>query len=254
MDHDLEAEEEIPFLDARGDYQRLSFEEGNSLDASDDDERYPGNSGFVSEEVLTDSESSSDLTVTTTSSTAQRSSWCLPLQYVLHVNLIPDSDGISIGSVQLVEGMFAVKFLKFLLITYFFIGVVHSLVPFVTDDRDRDLQLWQIWVFDGNLIAMDTMIFFVVGRLWKQRGIDHLAWIGWVVVCNLYFEGQQFFPFLQHSTTLYEMHCRKFSQELLCCKIALDYQYHVYCGAPVFRPVEMRVPVVVLRYHLVKIC
>lgn len=62
-------------------------------------------------------------------------------------------------------------------------------------------------VFDGNLIVLDCVIFFLVGRLWRQRGVDHLGWIIPMVVCNVYFESQPYFPWLSHSLTLYQMHC-----------------------------------------------
>jgi hypothetical protein len=124
----------------------------------------------------------------------------------LHKTLLPDN-GISIGNHPLVEGSFTIKLLKFILLTFGSIAFVHTLVAKFTDDRDRSLKLWHIWVFDGNLIVTDCVVFFLVGRLHRQRGVDHLAWILPMILCNLYFESQTFFPWLQHSLTLYQMHC-----------------------------------------------
>jgi hypothetical protein len=47
----------------------------------------------------------------------------------------------------------------------------------------------------------------LVGRMWQKTGIDHLFFIGTALLSNLYFEAQNFFPFLQHSVSLYQMHC-----------------------------------------------
>ena len=62
-------------------------------------------------------------------------------------------------------------------------------------------------VYDGQPILMDTMFFFVIGRLYEQRGIDHLAWLGVMLASGLFTSMETIFPFLQHSVTLYSMHC-----------------------------------------------
>ena len=145
--------------------------------------------------------------VTVESSVADRDSWWI---HALHKPLIPDVEW-AIRDVPLLEGTFTVKLLKFIGFTFVCIAFVHwFLVSLKVTDRDQSLKLWQIWVFDGNLITSDCLVFFVVGRLWKQRGIDHLAWIGMAALANIYFESQQYFKFLEHSFTLYEMHCCTF--------------------------------------------
>jgi hypothetical protein len=128
-------------------------------------------------------------------------------QGAFHTTLIPD-DVCTIRNLTIAEGPFTIKLLKFILITFLAIGFMHWLIV-VSSSKDRDLHLkiWEIWVYNGNLITSDCIVFFLVGRLWKQRGIDHLAWIGMVLLSNLYFESQQYVSFLQHSLTLYEMSC-----------------------------------------------
>lgn len=54
---------------------------------------------------------------------------------------------------------------------------------------------------------MDVLSFYLVGRLYNQRGVDHFGWILWVVLANIYSSVITLMPFLQHSFTLYEMHC-----------------------------------------------
>jgi hypothetical protein len=128
-------------------------------------------------------------------------------QGALHTTLIADN-ACTIRNVTIVEDPFAIKLLKFIVFTFLAIGFLHWLIV-VSSSKDRDLHLkfWELWVYNGNLITSDCIVFFLVGRLWKQRGIDHLAWIGMVLLANLYFESQQYVSFLQHSLTLYEMSC-----------------------------------------------
>lgn len=125
---------------------------------------------------------------------------------IFHRTLMPDY-GISICDHPLVEGSFTVKLLKFILLTFGSIALIHFIVSKLFSDRDQNLKLWHIWVFEGDQIVADCVIFFLVGRMWRQRGVDHLAWILPMIICNVYFESQNFFPWLQHSATLYEMHC-----------------------------------------------
>jgi len=125
---------------------------------------------------------------------------------ILHKNLLPDV-GVVIGDFPLVEGEFTMKLLKFVLLTFASIAIVHELVKNFTDDRDRAMTLRTIWKYDTNLIISDCVVFFVVGRMWRQRGVDHLAWIIPMIVCNIYFECQTYFTWIRHSVSLFEIHC-----------------------------------------------
>lgn len=128
---------------------------------------------------------------------------------VLHTNVLPDSQ-IGTEGTYLPDGSLPLKLLKFIGLTVAMIACIHTFVrtisPF-SSDRDKKLKLWQIAAFEGNYIISDCIIFFMVGRLWKQRGVDHIAWILILLACNVYFECQHFFSWLRHSATLYEMHC-----------------------------------------------
>ncbi|KAG7367177.1 hypothetical protein IV203_029847 [Nitzschia inconspicua] len=125
---------------------------------------------------------------------------------MFHRTLMPDQ-GIQIQGYPVVEGSFTIKLLKFILWTFLLTAIIHVIVGKLFSDRDKSLQLWHIWVFDGELMVRDTVVFFLVGRMWQKQGIDHIAFIGTALLANMYFEAQNFVPFLQHSVTLYQMHC-----------------------------------------------
>jgi hypothetical protein len=113
-----------------------------------------------------------------------------------------DDDNIDLPSAT-------VKLLKFLALTFLGIFGLHWMVSHRTNHRDLYLRVWHLWVFQGNLIVRDTIVFFWVGRLWRrqQRGVDHLSWILVVVLSNVYLESQHYVSFLRHSATLFEIHC-----------------------------------------------
>jgi hypothetical protein len=129
-----------------------------------------------------------------------------PVGSFFYETLLPDQDWKIFGKV-VVEGGFSVKLTKFLLLTIGGIYWLHWLVSHRQGHRDEELQAWQIWVFDMGLIVRDAVIFFLVGRLWHKRGVDHWAWAGTVLACNAFLEMQHYVPWLQHSLTMYEMHC-----------------------------------------------
>lgn len=125
---------------------------------------------------------------------------------ILFHTLFPDEDW-KLRDKVLVEGGLPVKLVKFVTFTLASIFYVHWLVSHRQGHRDEQLRAWQIWSFDGGLIVEDAVVFFVVGRMWRKRGVDHFLWAAIVLVCNGFLEMQHYVPWLRHSFTLYEMHC-----------------------------------------------
>lgn len=187
----------------------------DSDEYSDEGEGEGERTGFLRTYPLADKTTSSKHQTTTTlfaraamaiRRRRQRPGWDMNW---LHKTLIPDG-GLSIRGHVLIEAggsNFATKLLKFIAYTFFSIGVVHVVVAHLFDDRDRALTVAAIWRYEADLIARDCLVFFVVGRLWEKNGIDHLAWMGTALLANVYFESQNFVWFLQHSVTLFQMHC-----------------------------------------------
>ena len=125
---------------------------------------------------------------------------------VLYSQLFSD-DGFS-REWTILEGSSSIKLFKFTLLTFFSIGGLHWLVSNLrAHHRDARLTIRDLIIFDGGLIMRDIVIFFLVGRLWQQRGVDHGLWVGIIVLTNLYFESLHYIPLARHSVSLYEMHC-----------------------------------------------
>jgi len=135
------------------------------------------------------------------------SSWKKKIERVLQRTLLPDNIVPSVGSLKVVEGPFTIKLLKFILLSFAFIVTVHGIVPYLTDDRDRNLRLRQMLVFEGNLIVSDLIVFFLVGRMWRHNGVDRLEFVLWGILANMFLQTEPYIRFLQHSVSLYEMHC-----------------------------------------------
>jgi hypothetical protein len=127
-------------------------------------------------------------------------------QRFLYKTLLPDHKWTFCG-INLVDGAPALKLIKFVLLTAIIMVSMHWLVRRM-DWEHNELALQDLYMYESGQIVMDAIVFFAVGRLWKQRGVDHLAWIGWCLLANLYSSYITNFAFLRHSFTLYEIHCK----------------------------------------------
>lgn len=88
-------------------------------------------------------------------------------------------------------------------------------------ENDPTLRLRDVWRYEGNLIVTDCMFYFVVGRLWRQRGIDHFQWLSIMTLSMMYSSAITNFHMFQHAFTLFEMHCRWPWQLWFFCLLAI---------------------------------
>jgi hypothetical protein len=96
-----------------------------------------------------------------------------------HATALPDHEVILFGR-RLVDGESAVKLLKFLGMTFASVALMHAVVVDFVSDRDRWLTFTDIWVFEGDAIIRDCVVFFVVGRLWRKKAwTASVGFYGW---------------------------------------------------------------------------
>ena len=75
-------------------------------------------------------------------------------------------------------------------------------------EHREGLTLSDIWLYEGNSILLDCIVFFSVGRLYSQQlSVDHVLWMFLAFTSSMYTSVLPKFKFLQHSVTLFEMHC-----------------------------------------------
>lgn len=116
--------------------------------------------------------------------------------------IFPDSDW-KFGDNIVVEGGFQVKLIKFILFTFGGIFLLRCLMT----KKQEHVVARQVWRYESGLISRDTLVFFLVGRLSKQKGVDHALWIGVVGLSCIYTQILEFIPWLRHSLTFHDMHC-----------------------------------------------
>jgi len=131
---------------------------------------------------------------------------CIVAPDLWHRNWIPDH-WYSIYDVEILDGVEAVRLLKFTAITVLAVVVMFHLARFMDWEHDANFSLQDMLLFDAGNMMLDVMVFFVVGRLYKHKGVDHLAWTLTTLMASIYTSCSYTFGFLQHSVSLYDMHC-----------------------------------------------
>jgi hypothetical protein len=125
---------------------------------------------------------------------------------VLHYNLIPEH-WYGFRSVELLDSVEGLRLFKFTLVTVFAMVFMFYLARFMNWEHDSNYSLHDMLIFDAGNMMLDIIVFFLIGRLYKQRGVDHLAWTVMTLVASIYTSWSYTFNFLQHSVSLYDMHC-----------------------------------------------
>lgn len=174
-DLDLLMDEEEPREGSKGSYHlvRLSDGESASVGSSCDESFLPGNNKYIQ---------------------------------LLHRNLVSDSC-FTIGSVKVLDGVEAVRLVKFIVLTFCGILTAHYFVRLVDWEHDKDYTIQDMLMYDVNYIILDIGVFFMVGRLFQKRGVDDLAWIGIACMAMFYQSWTTTRTFLRYSVSLYEIHC-----------------------------------------------
>mmetsp|Transcript_9877 Transcript_9877/g.21448 ORF Transcript_9877/g.21448 Transcript_9877/m.21448 type:complete len:427 (-) Transcript_9877:2067-3347(-) len=75
-------------------------------------------------------------------------------------------------------------------------------------EHRQNYTLQQFYTYESTMTVVDATVFFTVARLHRQRGVDHVAFLTVLFAATFYASYVTTFSFLQHSFTLYEMHCR----------------------------------------------
>jgi hypothetical protein len=114
----------------------------------------------------------------------------------------PDQDG------TLILDAILIKFFKFIMVAIGCLLLIHAYVWLVNDKRDVTYGLREMLLYDSNLIALDWIVWFVIGRMYQQASADTLEFVIPTLVSAVL---QSFLAThvssLQHSVTPLDMVC-----------------------------------------------
>lgn len=97
------------------------------------------------------------------------------------------------------------SFVKFSVITLCLVLAIHVLVRRLNWEHDALNTLEAIALYQSNLIWLDLVVFFVVCRC--PLDLDSPSWLLVTATSSFFSSWITRFPFLQHSATLFEIHC-----------------------------------------------
>jgi len=134
-------------------------------------------------------------------------SWHLCNEF-LTKNLASD-EWHSIKGIHILDGVEAVRLVKFFITSLLFILAYHPLVRSIGWENDSNYAIADFFLYDFNMVALDIVVFFLVGRLFQRRGVDRL----WPQIIPMFMG--LIYPswsaelwFLRYSVSSYEIVCR----------------------------------------------
>jgi hypothetical protein len=125
---------------------------------------------------------------------------------LLHRNWIPE-EAHGVRNVDILDSVEALRLLKFTVLTALAMVFMFHWARFMDWEHDGSYSMQDMLLFDAGNMMLDIIVFFFLGRLYKQKGVDHLAWTLVTLMASIYTSWSYTFTFLQHSVSLYDMHC-----------------------------------------------
>jgi len=129
--------------------------------------------------------------------------------HIMKLNLMRD------GSIQyrghiIIEHSVVTKLLKFMFLTFSLIGIMHSVVRIdsLNWEHDTSYTFEAFQLYDLHSVMLDTIVFFIVGRLCVNKGVDHLGYVIPLIIGMIYPSWTNDWGFLRHSVSMYEIICR----------------------------------------------
>lgn len=107
-------------------------------------------------------------------------------------------------------GLAMVKLVKFWICTISGILLLHPFARYMGWENDNTYTLNEFLMYDFHSVLLDMTFFFIVGRLHDPtcKGIDSIfPWALFVMLGSLYPSIANYFKFLRHSVSMYDIHC-----------------------------------------------
>ena len=100
-----------------------------------------------------------------------------------------------------------VRFVKFMLLSYLIIVLLHAMIRGLDYENDSSLTLSAFHTFDLHSCALDAVVFFVVGRMHERPGIDSLSFILPVLLGGWFFSAMTEWSWARHNVSAHQIMC-----------------------------------------------
>jgi hypothetical protein len=127
---------------------------------------------------------------------------------LLHVYRLACRTDISSGNDD--GGLVVIKLVKFVICTISGILLLHPFARYMGWENDDTYTLNEFFMYDFHSVLLDMTFFFIIGRLYDPtcNGIDTIfPWILFMTLGAVYPSIANYFVFLRHSISMYDIHC-----------------------------------------------
>ena len=107
-------------------------------------------------------------------------------------------------------GLVLIKLVKFWICTIGGILLLHPFARYMDWENDNTYSLKEFFMYDFHIVLLDMTFFFIVGRLHDPtcNGIDSIfPWAIFMMLGAVYPSVANYFVFLRHSVSMYDIHC-----------------------------------------------
>jgi len=100
-----------------------------------------------------------------------------------------------------------VRLAKFCLISYFNLLLLHAYVRYKEYEHDKTFTLYAFHTYDLHPTALDTLVFFFIGRMHLRAGIDTLNFQIPVMLGGWFFSAMTECSWARHNVSAYQIKC-----------------------------------------------
>jgi hypothetical protein len=121
-------------------------------------------------------------------------------------NAFPD-DLTHFRGFQVIESIETVRILKFLVVTTILMMTNYAIVRGLEWENDEYYSLVDFFVFDFVNVMVYSVVFAVVGRIGKKKGVDRLVFIVPTMFASIATSASTNISFLRSDITMYSISC-----------------------------------------------
>ena len=121
-------------------------------------------------------------------------------------NAFPD-DLTHFRRFQVIESIETVRILKFLVVTTILMMTNYAIVRGLEWENDEYYSLVDFFVFDFVNVMVYSVVFAIVGRIGKRKGVDRLVFILPTMFASIATSASTNISFLQSDITMYSVSC-----------------------------------------------
>ncbi|GFH61622.1 hypothetical protein CTEN210_18098 [Chaetoceros tenuissimus] len=127
--------------------------------------------------------------------------------HILDANFIPDEKLTHIKGIQIFESVQAVRLLKFIVMTFVSMLIMHAIVRALDWEHDVYYSIRDFFHYDFGTAILYTTVLGIIGRVHDKKGVDRLSFFLPLLIGSILTSASTNIEFLRNSITFYNVSC-----------------------------------------------